>query len=567
MIKIRESINKRIEHFDKIIVSAVSEKVGLALLREKKRWLCRNDLYYLSCLVGNDEIKKYPEIYQSFCDEVSLMNWLLVYLNRLPASDNMLTLEEVTSSPKEDLVFMQRLYLGYRTFYKTTIISKGHSLQLLLNFPNIHICLAHNKQENASDNLVTIKNYFLTTDIKRLFPEYIPQGKDWGNMTGFSVACRTDWGRDEDSIEAVGVGAEITGRHYTIAKKNDLVTQESINTEEQIKKTKDWDDRFNIGHFEDPQFKIQDYEGTRYHYADLYSVKKGDPRIKLTEVKILKDGDTNNLSLENIHNPRRFSPESIKDMMSDVWTFNCQMMQNPDDPAKRQFNTNMISYFTSIPNTANFYLLVDPASRRKKRSDWTVMLVIGLGWFDGRIRKFIVDGIRDKLDPKQRVDTAIDLAKKWSIKGCGWEAIGFQETDCFYLEEVRRKERLFFTLEEINSHQIAKEDRIRSLIPDYSQHNWLWPQKGALEKISLIDSRKYDLTVEMEKEMGQFPLCEHDDLLDTMTFVNRIITVKPEEKKEEENKEMTFGEYAKIKDDRLANMGRNPWARLTVGRG
>jgi hypothetical protein len=566
MLKLRQTIENKVLQFNEAIKTAKSENVALELLRDKRRFLAQNDLYWLCCFVGNAEIAKYPDYYKPFCDEVSLMNWKIVSLGMHKPNMYLLTVKDVTDKPEQDLNFMQRLYLCYRTFYKTTIITKLHSLQLLLNFPNIHIVLCHNKQENSSDNLVSIKNYFLTENLKVLYPKYIPNTKDWGNMSGFSVACRTDKGRSEENIEAVGVDTEITGRHYQVAKKNDLVTEKSVNTEEQIKKTLDWDERFNIGMFDDPQRKLQDYEGTRYHFSDLYSVKLNNPTIKLIDIPLLKDKNPDNVSIENISNPERFSIDGIQELKKNMWVFNCQLLLKPDDPARMQFKTEMIYYYTSIPQGCNFYLLVDPASRRKKRSDWTVMMIVGLGWLEGRIRKFIVDGVRDKLDPKQRVDMAIALAKKWEIKGCGWEAIGFQETDCFYLEEVRRKERMYFTIEEIDSHKVSKEDRIRSLIPDYAQHNWLWPQKGAIERMSFMDGRKFDLTTEMEYEFKQFPLCEHDDLLDTMTFLNRITTVNPEEIKTlPEREEMTFGEYAAIKDNRLSEFNRNPWNRLAIG--
>lgn len=916
MLNLRQSIENKVKLFDEAIVSAKSDKIALEIQRDKKRFLCQNDLYYLCCLTGNEQIAKYPDYYKPFCDEVSLMNWQIVFLGMHRKNDYMLGILEVSDDPQKDLV-MQRLYLCYRSFYKTTIITKIHSLQLLLNFPNIHICLAHNKQENSSDNLVSVKSCFLTTALKYLYPDYIPNTKEWGNMSGFSVACRTDKNRSEENIEAVGVDTEITGRHYQVAKKNDLVTEKSVNTEEQIKKTLDWDNRFNQGMFDDPQRTLQDYEGTRYHFADLYSVKINDPRLKIIDYPLLKDKNISNLSADNISNPKRFSVEGVKDMMKDMWVFNCftedtkilttsgtkrineiyegcevishtgninkvlnigriktlspiwkiylyglpepikctgnhplmtyplikyrgskitqnnvsekltgcgnnpvailkkveteiadwlradelkvfdalvspvgeikehkitdkyfwwfvgfylaegclnysnntiviacskkeikylkriikilkvtskiyenkstlslsisnreifnflikfgryafgkflpydieclprkqalslaagyfagdgytvrnrkainsvsvelllgmrrllikhniigyiqkiyddkisfiqgrkvncralyglffyknvkktwiyegnlytrirkieideqstpinvynfevendhsyclngvvakncQMLLRPDDPAKMQFKREMIGYFSHVPEDSNFYLLVDPASRRKKKSDWTVMLIVGLSWFEGRLRKFIVDGIRDKLDPRQRVDMAISLVKKWSVKGCGWESIGFQETDCFYLEEVRRKERLFFTLEEISSHQAAKEDRIRSLIPEYSQHDWLWPQRGLISAIN-FEGRAYDLTADMEYEMLQFPLCEHDDLLDTMTFINRINTVKPKEIKTTPDIEgMTFGEYTSIRDNRIKEFNRNPWNRLKTG--
>lgn len=566
MLKLRQTIENKVKQFNEAIKTAKSDNVALELLRDKKRFLAQNDLYWLCCFTKNDEIAKYPEYYQPFCDEVSLMNWKIVSLGMHKPNMYMLSIGEVTDNPKEDLNFMQRLYLCYRTFYKTTIITKIHSLQLLLNFPNIHIVLAHNKQENSSDNLVSIKNYFLTTDLKMLFPKYIPNTKEWGNMSGFSVACRTDKGRSEENIEAVGIETEITGRHYQVAKKNDLVTEKSVNTEEQVKKTLDWDERFNLGMFDDPQIKLQDYEGTRYHFADLYSVKLNDPKIKFIDIPVLKDRNSDNVTLENISNPKRFSVEGIEELKKNMWVFNCQMLLNPDDPARMQLGKEMIAYFDVIPREGINYLLVDPASKRKKKSDYTAMLVVKLAYVEGELRYLIVDGIRDKLDPKQRIDTAIELAQKWNIRESGWEESGLGD-DNFYLEEKRREKRLFFTVTPVKTIRVAKEDNIRNiLVPQYAQHKWLWPKKDGVVKHSSFNGRNYDLTEEMEGEFLHFPMWEHDDLLDTMTFLSRLSLVIPEKPKIlPDSQEMTFGEYTAIKDNRLKEFNRNPWNRLAIG--
>lgn len=558
MPKLRSLIEVKQKELEDRVKQARDPVVANQLVKELLRWRCRNDLLFLCGITGNDKITQYSDYYRDFCDEVSLMNWKIVQLGMHPPNEEMLPVKDI-----EDELFLQRMYLCYRTYYKTTIITKVHSLQLLLNFSNIHIGLCHNKQLNSSDNLIAIKNYFLTTEIKNLFPELIPRGKEWGNMRGFSLATRTDWGRDEDNIEAMGVDTETTGRHYQVAKKNDLVTRASVGTEEQLRKTLDWDDRFNIGMFDDPQIKLQDYEGTRYHFADLYSIRKGDSKIRLTEISVVKDlgkflaGDDDQIS-----NPKRFTRQGILDLMADMWVFNCQMMLKPEDPARMQFKSEMISYFSAIPPECVFYLLVDPASARKKKSDYTVILVIAI---DSQRRKYIVDGIRDRLDPKQRVDTALELAVRWTVKGCGWEAIGFQTTDCFYLEEERRKRQLYFSIEEIKSHTVAKEDRIRGLVPEYAQHLWLWPHKGACVKWSMFDRKNYDLTEELEYEFLQFPLCEHDDLLDAQTFFNRISTIKPEAIEEIGHTEMTFGEYSQEMEQKQKELMADPWKRLKIG--
>ena len=559
MIHLRKAIDKRTEAYDRAIAECSTLNSATYLLREKKRFLCKNDLFYLACLLGYKEIEKYPELYQGFCDEVSLMNWNVVRFGIKQPPNDLLKVNEVTDNPDMDLMYIERLYLCHRVFYKTTIVTKVHSLQLLLNFPNIHVVLTHNTKENSCDNLVAIKNYFLTTEIKTLFGDYIPEGKEWGNMSGFSVATRTDKGIiTEENLEAIGVDSEITGGHWDIAKKNDLVTEKSVWTDEQIKKTQDWDARFNTGHFNNPECRLQDYEGTRYHLFDLYSVKLNNPKIKVIEYPILKDKNPENLSIENIQNPKRFTPEGIKDLMGDMWTFYCQHLLNPLDPEKRGFKPEMIQYWNSIPKDCNFYLFVDPASARKKNSDYTAMLVIGI---DCEGKRYIVDGIRDKLNPKQRIDLALQLASKWVIKECGWEAIGFQTTDCYYLEEERRKSKSFFTITEIKSQQVAKEDRIRSLIPEYSNHIWLWPQKGQVVERSSFNNKMYDLTENMEHEFIQFPIGEHDDLLDVMTFLNKISIIKPPRNVVQESGGMTFGEYAKQKEERVAKLNADPWAK------
>ncbi len=343
-------------------------------------------------------------------------------------------------------------------------------------------------------------------------------------------------------------------------------TLERISEKTKIEKTKDWDSRFNIGHFDDAQYAIIDYEGTRYHNADLYATKISNPRIKFIEYPLQKDKDPANFRIENISNPARYSPEGIKDMQSDMWVYNCQMLLKPEDPARRQFTQAMIAYFDSIPRGCNFYLLVDPASKRKKKSDYTVMLIVAVGWVKGELKYLIVDGVRDKLNPKQRIDTGIDLAIKWGIRESGWEEVGLGD-DNFYLEEKRREKQIYFTVIPVKTSQVSKEDRIRNiLMPEYAQHKWLWPNKNSLVKYSLFDGKNYDLTVDMDFEMMQFPLCEHDDLLDTMTFLSKLNIIKPDEiKTVEDSQGMTFGEYSKIKDDRLKEFNRDPWNKMAVG--
>ena len=575
---IRELIDAKRAEYIKAIAGAKSGKVARYLSREYKRWLCRNDLFFLTCITGHEKIAQWGDFYRPFCDDVSLMNWKVVELKIHPKSEGML---EVDFD-----IPMQRLYLKYRGYYKTTVVTICHTAQLLLNFNNIHVVLCHNKQRTSSDNLVAIKNLFLNRPklsketlemVKReygvwsgltiadLFPECIPDGKEWGSAEKFSLANRTDKQRPEDNIEAVGVDTEITGGHWQVAKKNDLVTEKSVNTEDQIKKTLDWDSRFNKGHFDQLNQPLQDYEGTRYHHVDLYSLLKNNPQIKLSETTIIKDMDKFREGDDSqIAHPERYNRKDIEDLMNDMWVFMCQLMLRPEDPEKNQFNKGMIQYFDTIPEGCFNYLLIDPATAKKKKSDYTVMLVVSVIVINDKVCKFIRDGIRDKIDSKKRVDTAIELSKKYDVKGIGWEAIGFQETDCFYFEEKRRKEGLRTIATEIKSHATAKEDRIRGLIPEYASGEWYWPEKGKIVRKSQFSGKAYDLTEQLELELVDFPLSQHDDLFDAQTFLNRLDIQKPVLKEVLPEREgLTFGDYHKMCENSRKRRN-NPWNVETV---
>ena len=102
-----------------------------------------------------------------------------------------------------------------------------------------------------------------------------------------------------------------------------------------------------------------------------------------------------------------------------------------------------------------------------------------------------------------------------------------------------------------NSRWEEKEDRIRGLVPEYSNNEWFWPEKDKLVRNSLYSGKNYDLTVEMENELSNFPLGQHDDLMDVMTLLNRLDIVKPKEHIEKViDTRMTFGDLHQMMDDR-----------------
>ncbi len=513
MLKLRQLIDDRCKQYDEAIAKVKSDKAGALLLRDKKRFLCQNDLFYLAKLTGHT--KMLDPFHRDLCELVSLMNWQLIAQGVMPQPENIFTPEQICDN-LDELGKLQRLFLLFRSAFKTTIILKLHTIQLLLNFPDIHIALSHNTQLNSSDNLEAIKNIFLTTRLKTLFSDYIPNTKEWGNKTGFSVSKRKDFTMTGDNVEAIGIGTETVGRKYHVFKNDDIVTDKSVTNEEQLKQSRDYLE-LHKSLFVNPSIRIEDYSGTKYHFADAYAVLQEDPNVQKVIVPLLdKDG--------KCVVPEMFNAEGIKGLQADSYIWNCQYQLNPEDPKKIKFTKDMIQTFPHIPDGLNFYLVVDPADSEEKRACYTAMKIIGI---DSAENWYWVDGLFDKLDDRERIDEAVRLAQKWKVFEVLWENISFGRTDNRNLERRRRElEDATWQVRPIPASRSSKEDRILGLNDRYSRHKVFWPAR--LMYYSKFEGKTIDLVEKQEYEFLGFPLVSHKDLLDAESFLLQIDTIKGE---------------------------------------
>lgn len=535
---LRESIEKR-----KAIYQAWVDKASEEEKPERQcayiRWLCRNDLYALAKFTGHNKL--ITRFHRPLCDQVSLMNWKIIEQNILPPPPkdyNMLSFKEVGELPQP-----QRLFLLFRSAFKTTIDITLHTIQLLLIFPEIHIALSHNTQVNASDILEGIKNLFLNTMLKDYFPEYVPEAKDWGNKTGFSVACRKGYIMKGDNVEAIGIGTEVTGRKYHIFKNDDIVTEKSVTNEIQLKQSRDYLE-LHKSLFVNPSIRVEDYCGTKYHFADAYATLEENLEVQNVITPLLKENAEGDILWDGKKYdcvlPEMFSKEGIANLMGDSYVFSCQYMLRPHDPKKIKFTEDMIQTFTSIPDGLNYYLVVDPADSEEKRACYTAMKVIGVDHDDNW---YWVDGIFDKIDDRARIDAAIRLALKWNVFEVLWEAISFGRTDARNFER-RRREVMGLNhcqVRQIKANKKSKDDRILGLNDRYSRRKVFWPPK--LLYYSHFEGKVIDIVRAQELEFRDFPLCSHKDLLDAESFMLQLDLIKGDKAKKPE-----VSKFAHIKD-------------------
>lgn len=174
------------------------------------------------------------------------------------------------------------------------------------------------------------------------------------------------------------------------------------------------------------------------------------------------------------------------------------------------------------PKEMNLVILVDPSGgeeinkKRKKLSDWSVFTVVGLGADNNY---YVLDMVRDRFNPTDRVDTLFMLVRKWSgLSGknpkTGYEKYGLM-SDTHYIREKQRQDAYNFPLVELGG-SMGKEERIRRLIPDMQNGRWYFP--ATMSYVDL-EGRKFDLISELKSEMASFPKARWDDILDSMSRV------------------------------------------------
>ena len=190
-------------------------------------------------------------------------------------------------------------------------------------------------------------------------------------------------------------------------------------------------------------------------------------------------------------------------------TKNCQMLQDPVADKAMGFKEEWLKYYKTKPDTKgwNIYIIVDPAGKKKSTNDYTVMEVIGLA---PDSNYYLLDGIRDRLNLTERTKKLFEFHRKWKPNATGYEEYGMQ-SDIEHIEYVQEIENYRFSIKKLCG-PVAKEDRIKKLIPIYEQHRFYMPEK--LFYTDYQGEVKDYVSIFIEDEYKSFPVSTHDDMMD-----------------------------------------------------
>jgi len=456
------------------------EKEGIKNKEQNKvsRMLCLNDLFYLLVRICGREDMLHPWIYDR-C-------------------------REVESSPDG------HLDLWSREHYKSSIITYGLTIQSILKDPNITFGIFSHTRPIAKAFLRQIMREFEGNDkLHILFPDIlwgrnVKESPKWSEDDGIIVKRTSN--PNEATIEAWGlVDGQPTSKHFKVLLYDDIVVQGSVTNQDMIDKTMTaLEQSYNLG----SMGGVRRFAGTRWHFNDAYStlIKRGTAKVRLHPGKEGSSEDG-----KSVFWPEELHIEKRRDM--GPYTYAAQILLNPKADGMQGFTREWLRYYTNLNHKGmNKYILVDPASAKKRSSDYTCIFVVGLGADENY---YVLDIVRDRLNLVERASKVFDLHRKWKPRQVRYERYGMM-ADIEHIKDRMEKETYRFEITEV-SGQTSKVDRIKRLLPLFEQGRVYFPKSLMVtdwqrEVRNLVNDF-------IEEEYCAFPVGTHDDMMDCLARI------------------------------------------------
>lgn len=368
------------------------------------------------------------------------------------------------------------LDLWAREHYKSTIITFAGIIQEIIRDPEITIVIFSHTKPVARKFLLQIKQELETNaELVSVYPDifYADPKKEspkWSEEKGITVRRKSN--PKEATLEGHGlVDGQPTGGHWRLRVYDDVVTLESVSTPEQVAKaTAAWELSDNLGargpNGEDPRAW---HVGTRYSFADSYNdiMERGALKQRIYPA-------THNGLPDGVPVLLTESAWTQKKITQGPATIACQMLQNPAAGNEAMFRQDWLSFMDIRPSTLNVYIMVDPASSKKKGSDNTAIAVVGV---DSAMNFWLLDGYRHKMNLRERWLATKAMRKKWMTRPgvqmvkVGYEKYGMQ-SDIEYFQMEMERDGDIWEIVELNwvlEGSQSKNDRVQRLVPLFLQ--------------------------------------------------------------------------------------------------
>ena len=406
------------------------------------------------------------------------------------------------------------LDLWARTHYKSTIITFAGIIQEVLRNPELTVGIFSHTRPDAKDFLRQIKNEFEgNEELKAYYSDVLwnepkKDAQKWSEDDG--IIIKRESNPKESTVQAHGlIDGMPTGSHFGLRVYDDVVTEKAVTTPEMVRKVTEMRDLSNeLGTIVSPrEWNI----GTRYHFADSYQ--------SLLDRRVLKPRiypATHDATATG--RPVLLTQKAWDKKVHDTLpkTLAAQQFMNPAAGQNSSFEVDWLSAYEQRPRTLHVYIVADPSKRpsANQRTDRTAIAVWGI---DSQWNRYLLDGVRHKMDLHQRWEYLRNFHRHWSRQPgvqfvqVGYEQYGMQ-SDNEHFELCMRLENYSFSIEIVawpRSGGASKTDRVERLGPVFKKGlghipYFVWHDEGIADKDGKIVHDCYWTVV--DKKVVYWPL-------------------------------------------------------------
>lgn len=207
----------------------------------------------------------------------------------------------------------------------------------------IRVLLAAETATNAQAQLGWIKTRFESSEILRgLWPHRcwdhpLRESRKWSG-DALLLPRPKDIDYPEASIETIGVGGAVTGRHYDVMVKDDLTTLEAANSPLVMEAAIEWHEA-SRALLDDHDRGIEVVIGTRWAVHDVYAhIIDTDPTVEVMRRAVVEDGVP--------IFPEMFSLDTIAELQKRLGTlFPLLYMNEASDPSLTDFDRTLVRLY------------------------------------------------------------------------------------------------------------------------------------------------------------------------------------------------------------------------------
>lgn len=409
-----------------------------------------------------------------------------------------------------------------RYHLKTQICTIFYKVWRAVHDPELCSLIVSGTLELSKGTTRAIRSILQTKDkLRKYYPHVLPDwvfnnSKNKWSETQFNVARTKSY--PQCSIEAVGVEATVTGKHFTELNMDDLVTPENSTTSEQCQKVIQAYKYFLSiknpmrGKNKIPIFVV----GTPYTDQDLYSFIKQPEVIGSFRCFIRPVYDSNGKPIW----PEMYDEEKLREIAAQqgTYTFSTQYLLDPVPEEQMEFKKAWLQIYRVLPRDINDneiplqkYIVVDPITAKKTSSssdDRGVVMVVGV---DKAQNWYILDyKLYSRAKESEMFAGIFELSDKWNAYVVGWESVAYQLQGKHNLEEETQRTGRRLKIVELRPGHTDKDVRIRSLIPYF--------ERGQI-------FIKYWM-IELLLELQRFPKGKTKDIIDVLAYMLQMIPSK-----------------------------------------